>query len=345
MSVVREKIADFNQKEIYEFTLNNDKGLSAHILNYGGIIKRLIYNEIDVVWGRDTFEEYLDNDGYFGAIIGRNSNRIENSEFELNGEIYKLDHNVGRNNLHGGQIGFDKKVWDRVIIDGEEPSLVLSTVSPDGEEGFPGEVRVKVTYTLTADNSIRIHYEGVTDADTILNMTNHSYFNLNGHSSGSIDGHKLWIDSDFYTPNTEECMPYGEILTVKGTPFDFKTNETLGERLKSNHSQIKMFNGYDHNFALNDMGYRLCATLIGNKSGITMEMYTDQPAVQIYSGNSIDAERACKDGAKYRIHGAICLETQVFPNNMKYSHFPNGILRKNEKYDTMTTYKFIQERL
>lgn len=139
-------------------------------------------------------------------------------------------------------------------------------------------------------------------------------------------------------------MPYGEILSVKGTPFDFKTNETLGERFKSNHSQIKMFNGYDHNFALTDMGYRLCATLIGDKSGIKMEMYTDQPAVQIYSGNSIDAERACKDEAKYRVHGAICLETQVFPNFTKHSHFPVGFLKKDEKYDTVTAYKFIERR-
>ena len=178
MSIIKEKVGRFNEKEIYEFSLNNNKGLSAQILNYGGIIKRLTYNDIDVVLGRDTFEEYLDNDGYFGAIIGRNSNRIENSEFELNGNFYKLYNNDGRNNLHGGKNGFDKKVWNAEMVDGEEPSLILNIISPDGEEGFPGEVRVKVTYTLTTDNALRIHYEGETNADTILNMTNHSYFNL-----------------------------------------------------------------------------------------------------------------------------------------------------------------------
>lgn len=341
MSVVREKIADFNQKEIYEYVLDNGNGLSAHILNYGGIIKRLNYHGIDVVLGRDTFEEYLDNDGYFGAVIGRNSNRIENSEFELNGKVYKLYSNDGRNNLHGGKNGFDKKVWDAETIDGEEPSLILSTVTPNGEEGFPGEVKVKVTYTLSADNSLRIHYEGESDADTILNMTNHSYFNLNGNSSGSIDNHTLWVDSDFYTPNTEECMPYGEILSVKGTPFDFKTNETLGEKFKSTHPQITMFGGFDHNMVLNGIGYRKVACLKGDKSDISMEVYTDRSGMQIYTGNMLDENRVCKDDAVYTKHSGLCLETQAFPNNMKYPHFPNGILRKNEKYDTVTVYKFI----
>ena len=341
MSVIKGKIAEFNEKEVYEFTLNNDKGLSAQILNYGGIIKKLIYNNIDVVLGRDTFEEYLDNDGYFGAIIGRNSNRIENAEFELNGKVHKLYENNGRNNHHGGKNGFDKKVWDVDIIDGEEPSLVLSLVSPDGEEGFPGEVKVTVTYTLTSDNSIRIHYEGKTDADTILNMTNHSYFNLNGHSSGNIDGHKLWIDSDFYTPNTNECMPYGEILSVKRTPFDFKIDEILGEKFKSNHHQITMFGGFDHNIVLNGRGYRKVACLKGEKSSISMEVYTDRSGVQLYTGNMIDENRVCKDRTIYSKHSGLCLETQAFPNNIKYPHFPDGILKKNEKYDTVTVYKFI----
>ena len=333
MSVIREKIADFNQKEICEYILDNGKGLSAHILNYGGIIKRLIYNNIDVVLGRDTFEEYLDNDGYFGAIIGRNSNRIENAEFELNGTVYKLHNNDGCNNHHGGKNGFDKKVWDAEIVDEKEPSVILNLVSPDGEEGFPGEVNVKVTYTLTEDNSLRIHYEGEADADTILNMTNYSYFNLNGHSSGSIDGHTLWLDSDFYTPNSEECMPYGEILSVKGTTFDFGIDETLGEKFKSNHPQIAMFGGFDHNMVLNGRGYRKVACLNGEKSGISMEVYTDTRGIQLYTGNMIDENRECKDNSIYVKHGGVCLETQAFPNSLKYTHFPNGMLMKNEKYD------------
>ena len=341
MSVIREKIAEINGKEVFEFSLNNENGLTAHILNYGGIVKRLTYKGVDVVLGRDTIEEYQDNDGYYGALIGRNSNRIENSEFELNGKIYKLYNNDGRNNLHGGKEGFDKKVWDAEVVDAEEPSLVLRLVSPDGEEGFPGEVTVRVTYTLTSDNSIKIHYEGETDADTVLNMTNHSYFNLNGHSSGDICGHSLWIDTDFYTPNTEECMPYGEILSVKGTSFDFKTNDTLGERFASKHPQTEMFGGFDHNIILNGRGYRKVACLTGDKSGISMEVYTDRSGIQLYTGNMIDDKRVCKEKAVYVKHGALCLETQDFPNGLKYSHFPNGILRKNEKYDTVTVYRFI----
>ncbi len=341
MSINREKFADYNGKEVYEYILDNGKGLSAHILNYGGIIKKLIYNNIDVVLGRDTFEEYLDNDGYFGAVIGRNSNRIENSKFELNGKTHKLYPNDGRNNLHGGKEGFDKKVWNAELIDSDEPSLILSMISFDGEEGFPGEVKVTVTYTLTSDNSIKIHYEGETDADTVLNMTNHSYFNLNGHSSGSVDDHNLWINSDFYTPNTDGCMPYGEILSVNETPFDFKVDETLGEKFTSDHCQVRMFDGFDHNIVLNGRGYRKVACLKGEKSGISMEVYTDRSGVQLYTGNMIDENRVCKDKVVYVKHSGVCLETQAFPNSLKYTHFPNGILMKNEKYDTVTAYKFI----
>jgi len=341
MSVIKEKLADYNGKEVYVYTLDNKNGLSAQILNYGGIIKRLVYRGVDVVLGRDTMDEYLNNEGYFGAIIGRNSNRIENSEFELGGKIYRLNSNAGRNNLHGGNVGFDKKVWKAEIVDAEEPSLILTYVSPDGEEGFPGEVKVSVTYTLTSDNSITIHYEGEADQDTVLNMTNHSYFNMNGHSSGCVDGHKLWIDSDFYTPNTEECMPCGEVLSVKGTPFDFKADETLGEKLASSYRQVKMFGGFDHNIILNGRGYRKVACFTGDKSGISMEIYTDRSGMQLYTGNGIEEGRVCKDNALYGKHGGVCFETQAFPNSLKFSHFPDAIIKKGEKYDTLTAYKFI----
>lgn len=341
MSINKSKIAEFNGRSIYEFTLSNENGLTAQILNYGGIIKSLSFKGVDVVLGRDSFEEYLNNDGCFGALIGRNSNRIENAEFELNGKIYKLFRNDGRNNLHGGNNGFDKKTWDAEMSDGVEPSLILSLISPDGEEGFPGRVSVRVTYTLTKDNAIQIHYEGETNADTILNMTNHSYFNLNGHSSGAIYGHSLWMNCDFYTPNNEENMPYGEVHSVGGTPFDFKTNDTLGERMLSEHSQIKDFRGFNHNMIPNGRGFRKVACLKGDKTGISMELYTDSIGVQVYTANWMDDKRVCKGNALYMKHSGICLETQAFPNCMKYSHFPSGILRKNEKYDTTTMYKFI----
>ena len=311
------------------------------MLNYGGIIAKIIYNGVDVVLGRNSFEEYLNNEGYFGALIGRNSNRIENSEFELNGKVYNLFANDGRNNLHGGKVGFDKKIWDAIIVDEEEPSLVLSAISPDGEEGFPGTVNIQVTYTLTNDNCLKIHYVGESDADTVLNMTNHTYFNLNGHSSGVIDGHTLWLDSDFYTPNSEECIPTGEVLSVKNTPFDFLSEDILNERLKSEYEQIKKFGGFDHNFVLNGRGYRKVGKCTGDKTGIVMEIYTDQSGMQVYSGNMIEENRVCKDGVTYGKHYGICFETQSFPNSMKLTHFPNAILKKGEKYDTVTSYKFI----
>lgn len=340
LSITKEKYGEFEGKEVFAFTLSNGD-LKAEIINYGGIITKLVYEGVDVVLGRDSMEEYEKNSGCLGALIGRNSNRIENSEFELNGKVYKLFANNGRNNLHGGKIGFDKKVWDAEMVDDDEPSLVLSLTSPDGEEGFPGEVKVKVTYTLTNDNGIMIHYEGESDSDTVLNMTNHTYFNLNGHDSGVVDGHTLWLNSEFYTPNSDECMPYGEIHAVNKTPFDFSTDETLGERFVSDFEQIKMFNGFDHNFAISGTGYRLAGKLTGDKTGIEMEMYTDQKGVQIYTANGFDSKRVYKNGAVYGAHHAVCLETQDFPNNLKFSHFPSAILRKGEKYDTTTTYKFI----
>lgn len=341
MAITKAKFGEYSEGVVYAYTLSNKDGMTAEILNYGGIIRKLVYKDTDVVLGRDTLEEYLNNSGYFSALIGRNSNRIQNSEFELNGKKYQLFANDGKNNLHGGKIGFDKKIWDAEMVDGDEPSLVLTTVSPDGEEGFPGNVNIQVTYTLTQDNSLKIHYLGESDADTVLNMTNHAYFNLNGHSSGCVCNHSLWMDCDFYTPNSDECIPTGEVLSVKNTPFDFSTDDLMGARFESDHEQIRKFGGFDHNFILNGRGYRKIGRFEGDKTGIAMEIYTDQAGIQIYSGNMIEEDRVCKDGAVYGSHHGVCFETQAFPNNINVSHFPDSILKKGEKYDTVTTYKFI----
>ena len=341
MSIIKKLFGKTDAGEVYSYTLTNKNGFTAEILNYGGIIRRLVYNGTDVVLGRDTLEEYLANTGYFGALIGRNSNRIEDARFTLNGVTYKLFANDGANNLHGGKSGFDKKIWNAKELDGDEPSLELTCTSSDGEEGFPGNVEVKVTYTLTGDNAIVLHYEATSDADTVFNMTNHSYFNLNGHASGNVDDHTLWLDCGFYTPNNERCIPTGEVASVAGTPFDFTEKAVLGERFKADFEQIKMFDGFDHNFAIGGRGYRRAGMITGAKSGISMEIYTDRPAMQIYSGNKIEQGRVCKDGAVYDTHGGICFETQVFPNNLKFSHFPCSILRAGEKYDSTTAYKFI----
>lgn len=340
MSICKKEYGRFDGKCVYVYSLNNNGGLTAEILTYGGIIQSLKYNGIDLVFGYDTLEEYLDNCGYFGAIIGRNSNRIENAQFELNQKVYKLNQNDGKNNHHGGNTGFNKKIWNVISENEEETSITLNYVSPDGEEGFPGEVNVNVTYALTKDNSLKIHYEATTDADTVVNLTNHSYFNLNGHKSGTIDKHSLWLASSFFTPNSAQGLPTGEVCSVSGTPLDFTQSKSFGDAINSACEQIKMFGGIDHNFALDGRGFRHCATVVGDKTGIKMELYTDKPGVQVYTENSVDEKRTYKENAIYVKHGAFCLETQDFPNNLKHSHFPSSILRKGEKFDSVTKYKF-----
>ena len=350
MSITKEPFGKTQSGEqVYVYTLDNGKGLRAEILNYGGIVKNLYVTGkdgkvTDVVLGNKTMEEYSANNNYFGAIIGRNSNRLSNSEFELNGKTYHLAANDGANNLHGGIAGFDKKVWDVIENDSvDEASIVLSITSPDGEEGFPGTIDVTVTYTVTANNALMINYKAKSDNDTICNLTNHSYFNLSGHNSGTVLNQVLKLNSSFYTPNSEGCMPAGEVRSVEGTPFDFRTPKPIGQDINADFEQIQMFGGYDHNFAVDGRGYRFCAEVSSPDTGITMEVYTDQPAVQIYTANKL-AEGAYsgpfKDEAYYKNHYAICLETQCFPNAMEFSHYPSPVLKKNEVYDHTTEYRF-----
>lgn len=339
MSITKKEYGVIDNQKVFAFTLENNN-IKAEILNYGGIITRLVYKNTDVVLGRSSLDEYQINEGYLGAIIGRNSNRIENAEFELNGKKYMLYANDKGNNLHGGKVGFDKKIWNAEMINSENPSLALTYISPDMEEGFPGRAQIKVTYTL-AENALKIHYEATSDEDTVMNLTNHSYFNLNGHNGGVIDGHKLWLNSDFYTPNTEKCMPTGEVHSVKNTPFDFTSEKKIGECFKSDFEQIKMFGGTDHNFALKGTGLRQAGKLTSDKTNITMEVYTDCPGMQIYTSNALDNGFSGKEGAVYGPHHGICFETQEFPNNLKYSHFPSAILRKGDKYNRTTIFKFM----
>lgn len=208
------------------------------------------------------------------------------------------------------------------------------------DEGFPGNLKVKLTYTLTKNNSLKINYNAVSDKDTVVNLTNHSYFNLAGHSSGSICNQVLQINSEFYTPNCSECMPTGEILSVMGTPFDFRVPKPIGQDISADFSQIEMFGGYDHNFILDGSGYRLGAVASCPQNGITMKMYTDKPAVQLYTTNGTEKDRACKDAVVYSAHQAFCLETQYYPNSLKFSHFPSPILKAGEVYDFTTEYEF-----
>ena len=331
--------------EVTAYTLSNKNGLSAEILNLGGILMRLIFNGTDVILGRETADGCFMDDAYQGALIGRNANRIENCQFVIGEKKYTLDANdSGRdNNLHGGIDGFARRIWNTEAIDGDEPQLILSLFSPDGDQGFPGNAEIKVTYTITKENSVKIHYEGTCDADTVINMTNHSYFNLNGHNSGDVLGHKLWMNSDFITPNNDLCVADGTVLSVKDTPFDFTSEKEIGKDIHDPCYQVQNFRGYDHNFAITGRGFRKFAELTGDKTGITMQCFTDQPGVQLYTGNFLTADIPCKDGANYTTHSGLCLETQAFPNALKYSHYPSSIIKKGEKYDTITEFKFIKK--
>lgn len=335
------KFDTLDNKDILCYKLENKNGSSMEVLNFGGVIQSLIFNDIDVVLAHKKASDYTDNPANLGVLVGRNSNRIEKAEFVLNNKLYKLAVNNYKGNLHGGIIGFGKKIWDVTPIDEEEPSLRLSIISPDGDEGFPGEANVTVTYTLTNEDSLKIHYEATADQDTLMNMTHHSYFNLNGADSGTIHEHTLELKSNFFTPTDAEGIPSGEIISVKNTPMDFTVPSKIGPSLESDYEQVVIVeNGIDHNFVLDGEGFRKIGTLEGDKTNIKMDIFTDLPGVQVYTANFLEYDDSYKNDAKYGKHHAICLETQYFPNAINIPHFESPVLKKGEKYSTTTEYKF-----
>ncbi|MEK6265135.1 MAG: galactose mutarotase [Clostridium sp.] len=337
-----------DEKPIDIFTLKNSKGVEVQITNLGGIVVSIKVPDrfgtfADVVLGYDKLDDYFHNINNFGAIIGRYANRIENARFELNGEEYKLSKNNGNHLIHGGFVGFDKVVWNANIIKKEvEESLELTYTSVDGEEGFPGELKVKVTYTLTADNSLKIEYFAVSDKDTVVNLTNHSYFNLLGRGDLDILSHELMIDADYFTIINDECIPNGEISSVVDTPFDFRNLKNVGLDLLTENQQLKYGGGYDHNFILKVDGKtpQKFAELYEAKTGRLMEAYTTMPGVQLYTTNNLNTDRPGKDGEAYVKRNAVCLETQFFPNSLEHKNFPSPILKKGEEFKHTTIYKF-----
>lgn len=335
-------------KEATIFTLKNGKGMEAEITNFGGIVVSIKVPDnknslADVALGYDNLESYMAKGPYFGATVGRFANRIENGCFEINGVQYKVAQNDGNNHLHGGITGFDKVLWDAETINASDSdSLKLSYLSRDGEEGYPGNLKVTVTYTLTKDNALEIHYEAETDKDTVINLTNHSYFNLSGQDSGNILDHRVMINADKFTVNDAFSIPTGEIREVKGTPMDFTELTEVGRNINSDYEQIKFGNGYDHNFVLNTWGKvsETAAEVYDDKSGRVMEVYTTKPGVQLYTGNFLDNSDIGKGGISYGKRSGLCLETQYFPNSTKHKHFQSPILKAGEKYDHTTIYKF-----
>lgn len=332
--------------KITAYTLLNKNGMKAKIITYGGIVTELHVPDkdgklADVTLGHDSLEGYLKGHPYFGAITGRVANRIANAKFTLDGKEYKLAANNGKNTLHGGEKGFDKRVWKaEPMLTGDGPSLKLTYASKDGEEGFPGTLQCTVTYTLTADNALKIDYRATTDKPTPVNLTNHAYFNLAGHNSGDVLGHVLQLKADKYTPTDETLIPTGKIEPVAGTPFDFTKPTAIGERIK----QIKADPvGYDLNYVhgtKREENPRLVATVTEPKSGRVMEVLTTEPGVQFYSGNFLDGTNVGKGGAVYKQYNGFCLETQFFPDSPNQPNFPSITLKPGEEYRQTTVYRF-----
>ena len=328
--------------DIFLFTLKNQRNSEIGIINYGATVTFIKMpdkngNFDNIVLGYDNIDSYYEQDKFFGATVGRHANRLKDSVLEIDGVIYKLNANEGNNQLHGGLSGFDKKLWSYDIRD---DNLVLSYLSPDGEENYPGNFKVDVSFTLSNDNEFKIVYDGSSDKDTVVNLTNHSYFNLGGHMSGLILDNKLKIYADAFTVNDKSALPTGEIRSVEGTPFDFREFRRIGDGIESDYDQIVNAKGYDQNFVLNGSGYRLIAELIDEKSGRTMSTYTDMPGVQLYTANYVDGAPKGNNLKPYSDRSAVCLETQFFPNAIKNKNFPSPILRAGDRYHHITTYKF-----
>lgn len=335
-------------KQISLYTLKNTKGVQAAITNYGARLVSLLVPDkngkpTDVIIGFDNIKDFLSTttDLYYGAIIGRYGNRIAKAKFKIDGKEYILAANNGPNSLHGGPTGFEHRVWDAKAIG--ENALELTYVSADGEEGFPGKLNVKVIYTLTDDNEVKIDYEATTDKKTVCNLTNHAYFNLNGPGSGSINGHQLMINADTYTPVDTTLIPTGKLEKVEGTPFDFRKATAIGDRVNDTaNAQIKNGAGYDHNFVLNPnngTGLNLAATVLGDKSGIFMEVLTTEPGIQFYGGNFMKGLNSLK-GMKDEYRTAFCLETQHYPDSPNQPSFPSTLLEPGKIYKTTSVYKF-----
>jgi aldose 1-epimerase len=335
-------------KEIELYVLTNKNGLEAVITNFGGTLVSLKVPDresklADIVLGYDSLDGYLNDKSFFGATVGRYGNRIAHGKFILDGATYALARNNGENHLHGGVTGFNKVVWRAKEVPSEEgPSLQLNYLSKDGEEGYPGNLSVQVTYTLTDGNALKIDYQATTDKDTVVNLTHHSYFNLAG-PGGDILGHQLMIQADQFTPVDAGLIPTGELRNVQGTPFDFRKQTAIGERIEQGDEQLKLGKGYDHNWVLNKegkSGLALAARVYEAKTGRQMEVWTTEPGIQFYSGNFPSGTIHGKGGRIYAHRSGFCLETQHFPDSPNQPKFPSTVLKPGAQYHTTTIYKF-----
>lgn len=342
--------SQINGKQTDLFVLRNKKGMKVGITNYGGRIVSWLApdhngNFDDIVPGFDSIGGYLEaNEVYFGALIGRYGNRIAEGEFELNGQQYELATNDGPNHLHGGPNGFHDVVWEAEQLD--EQHLVLSYFSEDREEGYPGNLSVQVQYILTRDNELKIDYTAVTNDSTVINLTNHAFFNLGGAASGSINDHQLTISGSRYTPVDSTLIPTGEIASVENTPFDFTTSKAIGEELSEENTQLSYGKGYDHNFVLDkdrDQSLTKAARVSDPGSGRTLDIFTTEPGIQFYGGNFLDGSDTGKEGEPYEHRTAFCLEPQHFPDSPNQADFPSTVLEAGKIYHSLSVYRFTTE--
>jgi aldose 1-epimerase len=330
------------------FTLKNANGMEVAISDLGGTIIKWTAPDKegkfeDITLGSNNPEDYLSNTKYLGALIGRFGNRIAKGKFSLDGKEYTLAINNGPNSLHGGLNGFNAAIWNATPIDGAEPALKLTYLSKDGEEGYPGNLNVEVVYSLKNDNSLSIDYKATTDKSTVVNLTNHAYFNLKGEGNGDITDHEITINADKFLPTDAGLIPTGELKPVKGTPFDFTTAHLIGERINdSTDNDIKLGGGYDHCWVFTDQSNKLksIANVLEPVSGRTIEVFTTEPAVQFYTGNFLNGKATGKSGKKYEFRYGFCLETQHFPDAPNQSAFPSTVLKPGETYTSTTVYKF-----
>ena len=343
-------IANFDKiidgKKTSLFVLKNSNGSEVAILNYGARIVSLVIpnkngNWVDVVTGHNTIDEYINSEEpYFGATCGRTANRIAKGKFTLEGKEYTLATNNGPNCLHGGVSGFNTVIWDAKQL--SDQSIELSYLSKDGEEGFPGNLKVTVTYTLTDNNSVDIKYEATTDKTTILNLTNHSYFNLSGAGDNTIHDHLLTIDSDYYLPTDDTAIPYGKAEKVSDTPMDFRKEYTIGSRIKEQFEQLLFARGYDHTYILNkkERTFAHVAKCYSPKTNIQLDVYTDQPGMQVYTGNWMTGDFVGKNGQRYPSQSAVCFETQHYPDSINHPDYPSIVLKPKDKFESKTIFEF-----
>lgn len=339
-------------KEVKEYTIENANGMSFSAIELGAIIRRVFAKDkngelADVVLGYDSVQDYEKDDTYLGAVVGRYANRIGNAAFMLDGVEYKLDGNDNGNHLHGGFNGYDKRVWASESFEDEKGAGVkFMLLSEDGDQGYPGKLEITVKYTLTNSDELVIEYTGMSDKNTICNLTNHSYFNLAGHNSGDTLKQLVWINSDYVTEADEASITTGKLIEVKGTPMDFTSETAIGDRIDADYYQTKFGLGYDHNWVIKDYEkgkLNLTAALRDENSGRKMEVYTDLPGVQFYSGNFLKARINGKNGAQYTKRTGVCFETQYYPDSINKPDFPTPILKAGEEYKTTTIYKFMSE--